>query len=289
MTTSTLVGEPPGHQWLAQLLGCATQGWHMDKVLESGRANGIPKNDLYGALYHHVRGVVRRFCQKLSVLQVSFEMCQCDAGYLNQLMASHGRHFYQYRFDCIDLSNITDSMYKGTKIVSSFAPFLKPMTENPHATILCLYMKTLEEYFSSVPTQRSKAANKKRTEDVLRLMPLTPRDPVNPLHRAHFSNLAVVATWFMDTEALYKCFYDDVLLPTGKRCGLAVKENSTIMKRWPFSLQGGKDLDAEKAELKSMLASGVKGYALYIEWKLTREVELPKFKTNMVARQYYMD
>jgi hypothetical protein len=46
----------------------------MDNILESSKAYGIPKNDVYGALYWHILGVVRRFREKVFSLQVSFEI-----------------------------------------------------------------------------------------------------------------------------------------------------------------------------------------------------------------------
>ena len=261
-------------------------GWPTEDILKSGRAHGVPKNDVYGAVYHHVRDVVHRFCERLQKLDISFEMNQCNAWYLNEHMATDGRHFCSYRFDRIDLSNITDSMYLGSNIISSFAPFLKSPAENPHATILTLYMNTLKE---SRPAE-SNVTKQKRIDEVMRLMPLTPRDPLNHLHRAHYHNLANAVAFFIDSEALYRRFYDEVLMPTGKKYNIAVKEKNTIMERWPFALKGGKDVDSEKLELRAMLRSGVKGYALYVEWKLTGEVKLPDFSKRLADAklQYYI-
>src|SRR5450755_3054247 len=87
-------------------------GWAMDNILESGKAYGIPKNDVYGALYWHVLGVVRRFREKVFSLHVSFEIYQWDAEFLNEVVAMDGSYLYEYGLDRIDLSNISDNGWK---------------------------------------------------------------------------------------------------------------------------------------------------------------------------------
>jgi hypothetical protein len=41
------------------------------------------------------------------------------------------------------------------------------------------------------------------------------------------------------------------------------------------------DLGLARKELKGLLRSGAKGYALYVEWRPTGEVKLPDFSKNM--------
>jgi hypothetical protein len=140
-------------------------------------------------------------------------------------------YFYKYGFDRIDFSNISDNGWKGTKIVTSFAPFLKQATENPYASILTLYLKIFEEECVSGPRPITLANIASIRAEVLKLMPLTDHNPANPFHRAHSYNEASAASWFLDHEDLYKRFCDRVLLPAGKSRGLKVKENNTIMKK----------------------------------------------------------
>lgn len=126
-----------------------------------------------------------------------------------------------------------------------------------------LYLTTLKE---SIPLiKQTSATKKKQDEDVMRLLPLMPCHPPNLHHRAHQYILTDARAFVIDNEALYQKFYNKVLLPTGKSCSLAVKENNTIMDWWPFILKGGKDLEAERMELRASLRIGNKGYALYVE------------------------
>jgi hypothetical protein len=46
-------------------------------------------------------------------------------------------------------------------------------------------------------------------------------------------------------------------------------------------LKKGYELDLAGKELRALLRSGAKSYTLYVEWKLTGEVELPDFSKNM--------
>jgi hypothetical protein len=84
ITCSTLVGEPPGHEWLAQYLGSAIDSWHMNDVLDSGRELGIPKNDMYSDISHNLRNAIRRFCHTLSKLGISFDCSNAKHTFLTR-------------------------------------------------------------------------------------------------------------------------------------------------------------------------------------------------------------
>jgi hypothetical protein len=104
---------------------------------------------------------IGRFRHALSKPDISLELYQCQADFINEAIATDGRHRIRYRFDRIDLSIITDSMYKDSKIVTSFAPFLRsPKEKHPRNNSVALY-----EYLERVAPVHTDSNHCSRAED----------------------------------------------------------------------------------------------------------------------------
>lgn len=235
----------------------------MDDVLGSGRSHGIPQNDFYGAVYRYVRDIVGRFCQKIRDLDVSFGMYQSHAKYVFNAMASHRRSLYKDRLDRIDLSNTTDAMYEGSNIVNAFASFLKPPSQNPHATIISLYMNSLADIMELMIGEGTITVVI-RANEVCKLV-LRHELLLGPADRddtAYIWKLDDAVTWSQDNEVLYDHFYHTVLSYAGQSCSLVIKRPNTITKRWPFKLTEGDGFELQKGELTAYTQCRIEGTAL---------------------------
>jgi hypothetical protein len=81
-----------------------------------------------------------------------------------------------YCFDRIDLSNITGSIHSGSKIVTSFAPFLRIPKKNLHIKILSHYFNALGDSLPFI-TAATIAQELKFSSEIYRRMPLTSSAP----------------------------------------------------------------------------------------------------------------
>ncbi|KAJ6114080.1 hypothetical protein N7512_007525 [Penicillium capsulatum] len=114
-------------------------GW---PIREVAQIQTIAKEDLYGKLYIYLQRVFQRFLDRLQTLQVDFKLVNMDAQQLPETLK--GRKYAR-----IEVSNITDAGYLGTReTIRLLSPLLQPPYENPHATIICVYLNAIMEMVS---------------------------------------------------------------------------------------------------------------------------------------------
>ncbi|KAE9365085.1 hypothetical protein N431DRAFT_473171 [Stipitochalara longipes BDJ] len=118
------------------------EGWAIEDIM--GMAP-VAKNDLYGGLYHLVKGFLLQFCDGIALRPTRFQLLYVDAAELPGVLTVVGKD-QQHSFDRIEVSNIVDESYLGTaKTISTFAPLLQPKSLNPDAAILTLYLNAVHE------------------------------------------------------------------------------------------------------------------------------------------------
>ena len=105
-------------------------GWSIQQVLESGARAKVPENDLFGAMFLHVREKLSQFVDKLDRLKISFHLYDKDAIKL-------ARDLDVSSFLRVDVSNIVDDHHVGLeRVVNHWAPLLdsSPRPESSPAT-----------------------------------------------------------------------------------------------------------------------------------------------------------
>lgn len=120
------------------------------------------KGDDFGALYLYLIDILCRFCIQLHDCNVSIKMFSIDVTELVD-------HVDEMSFDRIEVksnthstrlcsynkkdSNICDASFLRThKCLESFFTMLKPKSENPHATLLLLYISAITETMLTYPS-----------------------------------------------------------------------------------------------------------------------------------------
>lgn len=82
------------------------ESWDLREVLATDA--GVPRNDLYGKLFFHVRGLFEKFIVRLQSLKVDFDIHMCEGADLPRQLAG-------IRFDRIVVSEPLERLFRMTK------------------------------------------------------------------------------------------------------------------------------------------------------------------------------
>lgn len=141
----------------------------------------------------------------------------------------------------------------------TFAPYLKRKSQNPHATLLALFLNAVHEsrtdkdYIDSIATDSAK---------LHRYMTIQP-DMLQP-YNADFLRYNNARSRFQDLDELFDRFMKECCLyEISKVEGLKIKTKNTLVEKWPLRLRNG----AKQEEFDRLLASGHLGSERYVEWE----------------------
>ncbi|KAB8302796.1 hypothetical protein EYC80_006141 [Monilinia laxa] len=234
------------------------EGWAFEECL----SNPPPaRNDIYGSLYFYLQHQLRSFCERTRNLQVSFQIFELDALDLPGTMK--GRGIGKRHFDRIELSNIGDRGYIGpVKLLTTFAPYLKRKSQNPHATLLALFINVVHE----CSTPEDYVGNMK--SEMARLNKYMPLDPELILGRealnAEFLRYNDARSMFRNVDKPFDKFMKETCLDQlSLNNGMKIKKKHTLVDKWPLRLRMG----ARQNEFDMLLASGHSGSERYVEWE----------------------
>ncbi|KAF7905570.1 uncharacterized protein EAF01_006091 [Botrytis porri] len=231
------------------------QGWpfeaHYSKLLSA-------RDDIYGSLYFYLQDQLQGFCKRIENLKIRFQLFELDAVDLPGILKERG--IAKDYFDRIEVSNIGDRGYIGPrKLLMTFAPYLKRKSQNPHATLLALFLnavhesRTEKDYIYSMATDSAK---------LRRYMPIE-RDMLQP-YNADFLRCNDARSLFQDLDRPFDRFMKDCsLYEISKVEGLRIKTKNTLVEKWPLKLRNG----AKQEEFDMLLASGHLGSERYVEWE----------------------
>lgn len=112
-------------------------GWPAEDIEHT--STGAATADIYGKLFYYLRGTISSFLTRLRSISVSFQLLQVDATLLPDYLDPDS-------FSRIDVSNISDSGWLGIhRTLAYMIPLLQSPRENPHATLITLFMNAVEE------------------------------------------------------------------------------------------------------------------------------------------------
>ena len=174
----------------------------------------------------------------------------------------------------IEVSNIVDESWLGTEVtLSALGKLLKAPHENPHATLVGLFLNAIDEVTESNGPSAWSQTEWKRLQCYL---PLT-RTLFKGPHRYSAGDAKYVGAfnYLRDFDELFNAYvakYD--LRNVSRDYGLMMKPRNTILAPWPMALPQ----DASQADFDLLYASGHAAHARYVEWKrvdLDQEVFRP--------------
>lgn len=136
-------------------------GWAAEDVANA--PYGPASADIYGKLYFYLRRTLSSFMTRLRDLEkASFKLFQVDA-------ASLPDHLELASFARIEVSNISDYGWLGIhRTLFHMIPLLQNKVDNPHATLITLFLNAVEE----TENQNTKP-DSASTRKLLQYIPLT--------------------------------------------------------------------------------------------------------------------
>ncbi|KAF4311294.1 hypothetical protein GTA08_BOTSDO13075 [Botryosphaeria dothidea] len=234
-------------------------GWAIEDAL---RKTPLAKNDLYGGLFFHISELLVDFCEKVQRMKISFVLLHVDAVDLPKSLANDFN--LTKSFDRIEVSNIADGGYLGSKCLDIFAPLLRPLDENPCATLVTLFINAVTEVQTNADMMDIMMREMKRVVAVL--------PPVRQSTAAQSGNADSIRRLqafdlFRDFDSLWTRYeqrhgFDGV----AEGVGLRAKSKHTITEPWPMRLKKG----PTKAEFERLLGSSHTGGERYVEWQRVR-------------------
>ncbi|KAF4538213.1 uncharacterized protein LTHEOB_10983 [Lasiodiplodia theobromae] len=230
-------------------------GWSLDDILQS---TPMAKHDIHGGVFFLVRDVLIDFCTKVQTMKVSFVLLHTEAANLPNTLAKD--YHMTHSFDRIEVSNATDEQYLGLDCLRIFTPLLRPLNENPYATLMTLFLNSIRIAIGQNPA-----------EDFACMMREAPRAeryllPQRQLQNSPSYQAKLYGAWklFRDFDGLFEsyrkllCFND-----VAKKAGLREKPKHTIVEPRPMRLSK----DATQAEFDKCYGSYLLGSERYVEWQ----------------------
>ncbi|KAH7204657.1 hypothetical protein DER44DRAFT_666985 [Fusarium oxysporum] len=232
-------------------------GWLLNEVEKT--PTGLATFDIYGKLFHYVRSMLVKFLARAAKSTVAFQLLQVDAANLPDHVDGS--------FDRIEVSNISDGGYLGIhRTVALMAPVLREPSINPHATLITLFMNMVEETLTPADKMGGMNPTSKLSKRLTKFLP--PQCPMRGVHDPYL------------VKFMYACGhvreFDDILERFAKEAHLArmplatkgaMKEEHTIVEKWPHRLKLDPDEEGAKEEFDMHMSGGPSGRELYLEWK----------------------
>ncbi|KAI2631779.1 hypothetical protein GGS21DRAFT_491683 [Xylaria nigripes] len=241
-------------------------GWSMKSFLDLNI--GPAKNDVFGKLHHYLKHLFGCFHRQLrSEVPIEFELLHLNAFDLPQSL-------HPKRFDRIDVGNISDDCYLGPQVtLSRLSPLLQPLSTNPHATLIALFMDAVPEMRTRVleasPPFVSAALAVTELENAEKHMSGSATNYRDPSHPNYYK-LMLGGVLFRDTEL----YFDHYMLMNGfpqlaDSVGLEMKAAHTIVEAWPTKIfvGAGPATPQAKEEFSRSLSSYHTGQERFVEWK----------------------
>ncbi|KAI0410710.1 hypothetical protein F5X98DRAFT_368641 [Xylaria grammica] len=231
-------------------------GWSTEKVAQT--SSGPATADLYGKIFYFLRATLRCFLVRLSESAVSFQLFSTDVESLPDTK----------RFAFAQTSNIADKGWFGIhKTLATLGPFLQAPDINPHATLITSFINAVDENLTQQDRMANITPNSAETKTLLKYLHVkrawaSEYDP--DLIKFQFGRDAVSRCDYVFDRHLKELR----LKEWADLLGMAIKDDHTIIEKWPYRLKLRPGQPGAQAEFDRLLASGVSGKERYVEWRL---------------------
>ncbi|KAI0131304.1 hypothetical protein F4814DRAFT_164862 [Daldinia grandis] len=233
-------------------------GWPLGEVRATPSC--IPE-DIYGKLFSYLRGVLSDFLRRVAAGNVHFKLLNLDAAQLIPFKVLEGRSY-----DRIEASNISDVCWLGTRdTLRCLSPLLRPPAENPHATLITVYLNAVMENVKGCGSE-DKELDIARTLEYLTNIQVA--SLVRNLQGAEMYRIWDAQSFMLDADKHFREYmaalhFGDI----EKDLHVVMKGQNTIGDAWPTALKLRPGQAGAKEEFDDALASSYSGVERYVEWK----------------------
>ncbi|KAF2644956.1 hypothetical protein P280DRAFT_504434 [Massarina eburnea CBS 473.64] len=249
--------QTPNH-WPMDDKADPLDGWSIGGVNKMSTSATL---DMYGKLFSYLRDEFSKFLDRLSKVKIDFQLYHLDVKDLPP-------HLDKEAYNRIEVSNITDRAYVGTATTLKLLfPLLQTPQQNPHATIITLYLNATFETvrMGSVEEQDS---NIEAIFDYLRLgpemLPFLLSSPQSAVMYKVWDSRSMV----LDRDKFFGRFMAlDRFDMISTALGVDMKKTNTIIEPWPMALKLKLPQKGAQEEFEFLLASNHTGWERYVEWK----------------------
>ncbi|KAK3725201.1 hypothetical protein LTR37_000712 [Vermiconidia calcicola] len=233
-------------------------GWPLEEISNSGC--GLATNDVYGKLYFFIRHLLILFNRRIKRSECHIHLFCMNAGYLP-------RELTDLKFDRIEVANISDRAYLGIRnTLACLGPCLQSLENNPHSTLITLFMNAVMESKGSLQAG-DKRAYEKEMHQAMAYLDRPARPPTSP-HDAFAMLLLESAVLFRDTDTAFdKYMAGEDFQQIEKDFNVVMKKAHTVIEKWPMRLKLRPGQKGAKEEFKALLSSGHTGIERYVEWR----------------------
>ncbi len=163
----------------------------------------------------------------------------------------------------LQVANVSDRAYLGPGVtLTHLSPLLRLKAENPHATIITLFLNAVHEMRTEEVERSSITEDMKKAAKYL--PPLTMADISRGKSSTVIIRMVEARMMFWDYDSLFQSYMDGMEFDKiSWLSGTVVKEENTIVDAWPMRLKN----DPSQEEFDHLHASGHNGSERYVEWK----------------------
>ena len=166
----------------------------------------------------------------------------------------------------LQVSNIADRGWLGPETtLATMSPLLKPKSDNPHATIVALFLNAVHEVEDPCATRHTMSKEIQRVTEYMPLAQVAGAvDRTNHVYAPGYMKVANARDLVRDYDGLFRQFELECRLgEVSKAYGAHMKVKNTIVKHWPMRLPK----NGTVAEFNVLMASGHNGSERYVEWE----------------------
>ncbi|CAA7262883.1 unnamed protein product [Cyclocybe aegerita] len=245
--------------------------WPYDELQSSSKKYSLPSNDIYGALYFHLLAQFRLFASMLGKRELHFTLLGEDARRIPTTLPKLLKNISPQKFDRVDVSNTSDICYIGIEgTLSILGDLLKPCKQNPHATLITLFLNYVME--ASIPVETQRRTMRQNMKTIVSLLNADGEvgPPKNECDTATMKSI----TWqryIEDRQNQWKkysemCRFDAI----SRQVGMKERVGRTIIEKMPYCVNKDKRINDVLKGVKRLSLTGLNGHECYIEWMRTR-------------------
>ena len=250
-------------EWLQKDSADPIDSWPVEAVQNSGMSHAIPKEDRYGRLYFYIRDKLEAFCLRTSNMKkLRFHLYCLDAA---DLPFHLNNNIEKMSFDRVEVANIVDMPYLGLKkTLQTCGSLLKQPAENPHATLIALFMNAIHFAEKDLGDDYIKKSFQSASKKIMNFSQAK-------LSRMKKSAAAVLLLQakdiFHDLDHLFKHYMSmEDFENVTRKAGMRMKTANTVIDAWPLRLRKEYGEPGAQEAFDRLIASGSNGNERYVEW-----------------------